>query len=83
MSAWPQRRLTAADFLPKEADDCFLPADDPVWQHTNVEKIKTHEPPIVVNPDNSGSEKARIMREQNIKPGTDSWFKLWFSKKPL
>jgi hypothetical protein len=83
MSTWPQRRLTSADFLPKEADDCFLPADDPMWQHTNVEKIKTHEPTIVVNPDNSGSEKAQIMREQNIKPGTDAWFKLWFSKKPL
>jgi hypothetical protein len=83
MSTWPQRRLTSADFLPKEEDDCFLPADDPVWQHTNVEKIKTHEPVIVVNPDNSGSEKARIMREQNIKPGTDDWFKLWFSKKSL
>jgi hypothetical protein len=83
MSSWPQRRLTAADFLPKEADDCFLPADDPMWQHTGVDKIKTHEPTIVVNPDNSGSEKARTMREQNIKPGTDAWFKLWFSKKPL
>jgi hypothetical protein len=80
MSSWPQRRLTSADFLPKEENDCFLPADDPMWQHTSVEKIKTHEPTIVVNPNNHGSEKAQIMREQNIKPGTDAWFKLWFSK---
>jgi len=27
----------------------------------------------------TGSEKARIQREKNIQPGTDAWFKLWFS----
>lgn len=27
----------------------------------------------------TGSEKRRIEREKNIKPGTDEWFKLWFS----
>jgi hypothetical protein len=27
----------------------------------------------------TGTEKAKIMREQNIKPGADEWFKLWFS----
>jgi hypothetical protein len=27
-----------------------------------------------------GSDKGQIQREQNIKPGTDEWFKLWFSR---
>ena len=27
----------------------------------------------------TGTEKAKIMREQDIKPGTEEWFKLWFS----
>lgn len=27
----------------------------------------------------TGTEKRRIEREKNIKPGTDEWFKLWFS----
>jgi len=27
----------------------------------------------------TGTEKRRIERENNIKPGTDEWFKLWFS----
>lgn len=31
----------------------------------------------------SGTEKAKIMREQGIKPGTDEWFKLWFSRPQL
>jgi len=27
----------------------------------------------------TGSENLRIERENNIKPGTPEWFKLWFS----
>lgn len=27
----------------------------------------------------SGTEKARIMRENNIRPGDPKWFALWFS----
>ena len=28
----------------------------------------------------TGTEKAEIQRENKIKPGTDAWFRLWFSK---
>jgi len=28
-------------------------------------------------------DRAAIMREQNIKPGTDAWFRLWFTKPHL
>ena len=31
----------------------------------------------------TGSEKARLMREHNIKPGTPEWFQLWFSRPYL
>jgi len=31
----------------------------------------------------TGNEKARLMRENNIRPGTDEWFKLWFSRPYL
>lgn len=31
----------------------------------------------------TGTEKQRIEREQNIKPGTADWFKLWFSLPKL
>lgn len=27
----------------------------------------------------TGTEKRRIEREQNIEPGTQEWFRLWFS----
>jgi hypothetical protein len=27
----------------------------------------------------TGNEKGKLMKKHNIKPGTDEWFKLWFS----
>jgi hypothetical protein len=27
----------------------------------------------------TGNEKGELMKKRNIKPGTDEWFKLWFS----
>ena len=27
----------------------------------------------------TGTEKAELQRKHDIKPGTDAWFKLWFS----
>ena len=77
MNEWRQRRVTASDIIPKEEDDCYLAPDDPARDYMNPAKFV--EPQIIIN-NNNGSEKARIMREQNIKPGTDEWFKLWFKK---
>lgn len=31
----------------------------------------------------TGMEKAELMRKHNIKPGTDEWFRLWFTKPYL
>lgn len=28
----------------------------------------------------TGMEKAELMRKHNIKPGTEEWFRLWFSR---
>ena len=30
-----------------------------------------------------GTNKGEYMRKHNIRPGTDEWFKLWFSKPYL
>lgn len=31
----------------------------------------------------TGSDKGKYQRENGIRPGTDEWFKLWFSKPYL
>ena len=35
--------------------------------------------PVDENISVTGTEKKRIEREKGIQPGTDEWFKLWFS----
>jgi hypothetical protein len=31
----------------------------------------------------TGNEKGQLMKKHNIRPGTDEWFKLWFSRPYL
>lgn len=31
----------------------------------------------------TGTQKAQLMREHDIRPGTKEWFKLWFSRPYL
>lgn len=31
----------------------------------------------------TGTEKAMLMKQHNIQPGTQEWFKLWFSRPYL
>jgi hypothetical protein len=31
----------------------------------------------------TGNEKGKLMKKHNIKPGTEEWFKLWFSLPKL
>ena len=31
----------------------------------------------------TGNEKGELMKKHNIRPGTEEWFKLWFSKPYL
>lgn len=39
--------------------------------------------PIGSNISMTGMEKRRLEKEHNIKPGTDEWFQLWFSRPYL
>jgi len=81
-----QRRITRADFIPTQdalLPDCVLDEDD----LANIKVLAGINDPQKYNKYfNEGSnisktanEKAELMRKHNIKPGTEEWFKLWFS----
>lgn len=36
-----------------------------------------------INVSITGTEKAQLQREHKIEPGTQEWFKLWFSRPYL
>lgn len=82
-----QYRITASDIVPREDNDAYLAADDPIHELMAASAMgglgaaerladyrSQQRTPIV------GSNKGQIQREQGIKPGTEEWFKLWFGK---
>ena len=61
---------------------------DEIYKLKRLAVILDREGNIVDSDDESnisitGSDKGRVQREKNIKPGTDEWFKLWFSRPHL
>ena len=83
-----QYRITTQDLIQDSPDDCYLAPDDPIHEIKALAGLgglgadaRLHE--LRVNQGSNisvaGSENGRIQREQNIKPGTPEWFKLWFS----
>lgn len=78
-------RITSANFVtPGETGDpdAFMdPADlAALHQEAGITGLLDNQPQsIVAFPE--GSNKGQIQREQNIKPGTEAWFKLWFGDK--
>lgn len=83
-----QYRITTANLLPADtSNDCFLSPDDPIHDLMKVSQLggigseaalasynQSQLPTIV------GSDKGKLARENNIKPGTEEWFKHWFGK---
>lgn len=83
-----QYRITSADLNPSSDEDCYLAPDDPIHELMPASMMgglgsaealarynATMNYPVV------GSDKGQIAREQNIKPGTQEWFKHWFGVK--
>lgn len=42
-----------------------------------------HSTDIKENPSITGTEKAQYQRKHNIEPGSQEWFKLWFSRPKM
>lgn len=49
----------------------------------NLSNMQPYNPDSGSNVSITGNEKATIQKEKNIQPGTEEWFKLWFSKPYL
>jgi hypothetical protein len=82
--------VTSADINPSSDDDCVLSPDDPIHALKPAAMLgglgsgnALAQYNSLARPQIVGSDNGRIQREQNIRPGTDEWFKLWFSKPHL
>lgn len=56
---------------------------DYIKRLAGINEFKGYQPYSGSNVSLTGNEKGELMKKHNIKPGTDEWFKLWFSKPYL
>lgn len=87
-----QYRITSENIVTDSPDDCLLRSDDPIHELKiahymnglgSEERLAQYKASMTqeINKNSSGlsgNDKAVIMKEQNIKPGTKEWFTLWF-----
>lgn len=52
---------------------------DDLRKLAGINEFKGYTPYEGSNISVTGTEKRRIEREKNIQPGTEDWFKLWFT----
>jgi hypothetical protein len=80
-----QYRISTENLNQDSPDDCFLDPSDPIHEIKSIQHLAGlgHAARLQEyqgsNISVTGSEKGRIQREKNIKPGTPEWFQLWFS----
>ena len=65
--------FSTADLNYSTTPDCVVPPDDPIYNNLAARDAKKMALPKI----NTGNQ-AEIQRQQNIKPGTEEWFRLWF-----
>lgn len=73
-----QYRFTSTSNSDSAIPDAHIDSSDPAFAIANgvVPRTNFMELPAWQK-DDPQNEKARIMREQGIKPGTPAWFALW------
>ena len=83
-----QYRITSADVLQRNDNDCYLSPDDPIHELKAAAQMGGLGSEVALAqyrqlklPTIEQNNNAQIQREQNIKPGTDKWFKLWFGRQ--
>lgn len=79
-----QYNITSENITPKEDGDCILPPDDPAHELISSQFMGGlgHQERMAAKDAKPFSDnRAAVMREKNIQPGTPEWFELWFSRK--
>jgi hypothetical protein len=90
--------IITTDNIPQDSsDNCYLKPNDPIHElkiiqylaglggQARLQEYRAHQNEI-----NKGSnitvtamEKVKLMKENDIRPGTPEWFRLWFSRPYL
>lgn len=60
--------------------DAYLDPNDPIFQLMGGTAPKRDFSQLPCWQKDSSNDRAKIMREQGIKPGTPAWFALWYGR---
>ena len=83
-----QYKITSQDLNQDSPDDCYLAPDDPIHELKILSgmgglgaeaRLHEYRANQGSNISVTGNSKGELMKKHNIKPGTQEWFKLWFS----
>jgi len=89
-----QYRITSEDISKDSSDDAYLSPDDPIQEikrlqylgglgaQQRLQEYRASQQPAQ-NITHTAAENVRIMKQNNIQPGTPEWFQLWFSRPYL
>jgi len=92
-----QYRITSDNIPQDRADDAYLAPDDPVHElkivqylaglggEARLAEYRAHQSAVNKGSNISATamEKVKLMKENDIQPGTPEWFRLWFSRPYL
>jgi hypothetical protein len=65
--------FSTVDLNYSPAPDCIMPPDDPIYNNLAAREAERMSLPNI-----DSTNRGAIQRQQNIKPGTEAWFQLWF-----
>jgi len=83
-----QYKITSQDLNQDSPDDCYLAPNDPVHELKILSgmgglgaeaRLHEYRANQGSNISVTGNSKGELMKKHNIQPGTQEWFKLWFS----
>ena len=87
-----QIKFSTEDFVPQGEqgyEDAVLDPNDPIHEMKKLAGIPSrnmmqeYKGQPGSNISVTGNEKGELMKKHDIRPGTEEWFKLWFSKPYL
>jgi hypothetical protein len=65
--------FSTADLNYSSDPDCVMPPDDPIYNNLAAREAERMSLPNI-----DSTNCGEIQRRNNIKPGTEEWFRLWF-----
>ena len=83
---WKQAKIQNGFDKVKQVKSNPVPLENKDITLDNLKRLSGITKQVIGEPSNisiTGNEKGELMKKNNIQPGTDAWFRLWFARPYL